>query len=194
MDGETFLNNKWILLRFNKIFAKVCPTGFCKCQTEFHFFRPLCPTGFEKLFAAQFHEWSLVMFKILCNFAKCCVQELKNSATRKMKEAQATVNRKKGREIIRFCSICEVLIFLCCYLYDWVQYALKGWVFFKTFCYRFSVFQLFQYYLLHSVHWGINPPPPPQKHHPLLLAKPPCKSTNCPSPLFRQSPLYISFS
>ena len=35
--------------------------------------------------------------------------------------------------------------------------------------------------------------PPPQKHPPLFLAKPPLKSANCPSPPFRQSPLYVSF-
>ena len=34
---------------------------------------------------------------------------------------------------------------------------------------------------------------PSQKHHPLFFAKPSFKSTNCPLPLFRQSPLYIRF-
>ena len=40
---------------------------------------------------------------------------------------------------------------------------------------------------LQSVHWGINPP--------LFLAKPPLKSTNCPSPPFQASspPLYLFF-
>ena len=45
-------------------------------------------------------------------------KELKNSAARKAKEAQATVNREGKREkITRFNSIiCEFSIFLCCLL------------------------------------------------------------------------------
>ena len=44
-------------------------------------------------------------------------KELKNSAARKAKEAQATVNREGQREKIRFNSIiCEFSIFLCCLL------------------------------------------------------------------------------
>ena len=39
----------------------------------------------------------LVTFKILRNFAKYCVQELKKLA-RKAKEAQAAVKRGKGKE------------------------------------------------------------------------------------------------
>ena len=45
---------------------------------------------------------------------------------------------------------------------------------------------------MHSVHRGINPSsktPPPS----FLPNPPPLKSANCPSPPFRQSPLYVSF-
>ena len=37
---------------FKNIHKSLCPTGFCKCPTEFYFFQTSCPTGFEKLFAA----------------------------------------------------------------------------------------------------------------------------------------------
>ena len=40
----------------------------------------------------------------------------------------------------------------------------------------------------YSVHWGLNPISTPQKHNPLFFffAKPPLKSANYPSPLFRR--------
>ena len=55
-------------------------------------------------------------------------------------------------------------------------------------------------YPLHCVHWGIHPPPPLSKAQlPSFLSSPPplpppSKSANCPSPPFRQSPLYNGFS
>lgn len=49
-----FLNNNLILLVFKKPYKILCPTGFRKCSTEFHFFRTSCPAGLEKLFAALY--------------------------------------------------------------------------------------------------------------------------------------------
>ena len=46
-----------------------------------------------------------------------------------------------------------------------------------------------------TVFIGVSTPHPPKKHHPLILAKlTPIKSANCPSHLFKESPLYIDFS
>ena len=65
----------------------------------------------KTIYSTNDHLWRL-------KFAKYFVQEMKKFCRwGRRQEAQVAVNREKGKERTRFCSIIhDLLIFLCCFL------------------------------------------------------------------------------
>ena len=73
--------------------------------------------------------------------------------------------------------------------FSWPKFKTKSFMIQKIHSKTFSSYPPNIYlFKVHSLHLGNNSP---QKHPTLSFARPPLKSENCPSPLFRQSPLHI---